>query len=250
MDALAAEFPVIRRPGDACLYLSLPDAYESLLRGLTSHGRQRERRQVRRANKDFRVQLTILDTAESVRAAFPTVVSLNLSARGMHGQHGPFDDANYAGFHREVIERLLTDQIARLYLLSFDEKPVAFQYGYVFHHKYYDFQNGFDAGLKDYSPGAVLLQLIFEHLISQGVTEFDFLRGDESYKNSFATERRRAETALVCRRIGRAYAARWLRSNILSPMRCRVKKWLVRQHVTPVQTPAANRRQSSPRRGL
>ena len=222
-DALARKFPTIRRPGVVCPYLSLPGNYEMLLRGLTSHGRQRKRRQLRKARKDFRVKLTLLDTVAAVRSAFPTVLALSTSARGMHGQRSPFANAEYAGFHREVIELLLPEQVAKLYLLCFDDKPVAFQYGYQLLGKYYDFQNGFDLLLGEYSPGAVLLQLILEHLIAQGVTEFDFLRGEEAYKNSFATGQRCTENISVFRRVNRAYVAHWLRSNIVAPVKRRLR---------------------------
>ena len=136
-----------------------------------------------------------------------------------HGQASPFANRSYAGFHQEVIEQLAPEGIARLYLLAFDGRPVAFQYGFLYREKYYDFQNGFDARIREHSPGDVLLQLILNDLIRQKVKEFDFLRGDESYKAFFADQQRRTESTLVCRRPGAAYLGEWLRTRIASAVR-------------------------------
>jgi CelD/BcsL family acetyltransferase involved in cellulose biosynthesis len=226
MDALGRVFWTIRVPGAVCPMLELPESFDLLLKRLSHHGRQREKGKLRKARKAFRVGLRSVERQDELEAAFGAIVELHQSARVLHGEQSPFADQTYAAFHREIIETLLPKGLARLYLLLFNDKPVAFQYGYVYGGKYYAFQVGFDSSAAAYSPGAVLFQLVFDELIRQGVREFDFLRGQESYKNNFAACERRTETALICRRAAPIYAYEWVRSRIVYPLRGRAKKWL------------------------
>lgn len=225
-EALAKERPMLRLPGMACPYLDLPDSYESFLERLGRHGHKRECQRVRKAVKTFRVELELIDNVNRFHDVFPQIVELNRSSRALHGDLGPFDNTRYAGFHREVIESLLPCGVSQIYLLRFDGKPVAFQYGYLDREKYYDFQNGFDSRLKTYSPGAVLLQLIIQHLIAGGVKEFDFLRGDESYKDLYATCRRCTVNFHVFRRKSAMLASRLLRHGLVPRLRRLVRRCL------------------------
>jgi CelD/BcsL family acetyltransferase involved in cellulose biosynthesis len=225
MDDLGRIFWTIRVPGDVCPMFDLPESSDLLMNRLSHHGRQREKGRLRKARKNFRVELHTVERPDELETAFPTLVEMHRSSRALHGQQSPFDDRTYAAFHREIIRTLLPQGLARLYLLLFDDKPVAFQYGYVYGGKYYVFQVGFDSEAADYSPGAVLLQLVVDDLIRQGLREFDFLRGEESYKNYYATGQRRTQTALICRRAAPVYAYEWVRSRIIYPLRGRAKKW-------------------------
>ena len=137
-----------------CPCFDLPESFDLLMRRLSHHGRQREKGKLRKARKDFRVELHAVDSAAELHAVFPTLVDMHRSSRALHGESSPFTDHAYAAFHREVIETLLPDGLAKLYLLTFDDKPAAFLYGYVFNGKYYAFQVGFDSGMGNYSPGA------------------------------------------------------------------------------------------------
>ncbi len=226
--ALRRQRPMIQSLGEACPYLELPDSYEAFLERLGHHGRKRERKKLRKAEEAFGVELDLLGSVDRFRDAFPRMVELNRASRALHNQRGPFDNAQYAGFHREVIESLLPCGVARIYLLQFDGKPVAFQYGYLYGRKYYAFQNGFDSSLQEYSPGAVLFQLIFQHLVAGGVKEFDFLRGGESYKDLYATCRRSTADFHVFRRAYAMLATRAIRHGLLP----RVKRF-VRRFVRP-----------------
>ncbi|MBN2580010.1 MAG: GNAT family N-acetyltransferase [Pirellulales bacterium] len=226
IDALARDGPTIRVPGVVCPWFDLPESMDLLMRRLSGHRRKRERRRLEKARRDFRVELHAVESAEEVRAVFPAVVELHRSSRGLRGESSPFANPAYVGFQQEAIETLLPKGLAQLYLLQFNGQSVAFQIGYQFHGKYYGFQTGFDAAKSIYSPGALLLHLFFEVLILRGIREFDFLRGEESYKNIFCNAERRTETSLVCRRAARTYAVHWIHTHVVSSVRRRAKRWL------------------------
>jgi phosphopantothenate synthetase len=66
--------------------------------------------------------------------------------------------------------------------------------------------------------------MVFQHLISQGAIEFDYLRGEESYKKFFANAERRTETTFVYRRRGILYLNGWLQSRVMRRLRHWVKR--------------------------
>lgn len=119
---------------------------------------------------------------------------------------------------------MILQGIAKIYILSFHGSPVGFLYGFLCHDKYYAFQTGFDSAFQRYSPGDVLYQMVFQHLISQGAIEFDYLRGEESYKKFFANAERRTETTFVYRRRGILYLNGWLQSRVMRRLRHWVKR--------------------------
>jgi len=218
VDALCRRFPSVSRNGEICPYLRLPESYESLLARVSANRRKQERRRLRRVQREFEVRLDVLESPAEVEAFFPTLVQLNRSSRGRLGEVSPFAGRQYAGFHREVIAKLLPESVARLFVLRFDGNPVAFQYGFAFHGRYGYFQSGFDCRWAHWGPGGVLFQLVFLRLIEEGIREFDFLRGDEAYKTHFADMTRRTTTTVVFRRGGAAYRARVAWERAVRPL--------------------------------
>ncbi len=157
------------------------------------------------------------------------MVRLSVSSKG---NSSPFLKPEYSGFHREACEQLSENSLVRLYVLHFRGAPAAFLYGLTYQNKFYAFQTGYDGSTDAYSPGNIVFQMVYEHLIAEQMEEFDYLRGGEEYKNQFGDLRRNTETTLIFRGFGVAYAAQWIRSNIISPVRHRARHWLVRRHVT------------------
>ena len=83
----------------------------------------------------------------------------------------------------------------RVYLLLFRGAPVAFLYRFASQSKFYAFQTGYDSNMEAYSPGDIVFQMVYEHLVGEQMKELTYLRGGESYKDQFGDmppSRRRA----------------------------------------------------------
>jgi CelD/BcsL family acetyltransferase involved in cellulose biosynthesis len=204
---LASRFPTVGSPGAVCPYLPLPATYDDFLMSLSGHGRQRERRLLRGARKQFDVRLEVIDDPAQLGLAFDDVIRLHTSARSRKDEPSPFAQRDYAEFHRAIMKRFLANGWLQLSFLRLDGARAAFQYGFLHRGRYYDFQNGFDAAFQKHNPGDVLLQLVFAAVIEAGAREFDFLRGEHAYKRKFARQVRETRTLLVTRRRGLVYAA-------------------------------------------
>lgn len=90
-------------------------------------------------------------------------------------------------------------QEGHLYLarLVCNDVPVAALYGYFLGGRIFGYQTGFDAGWADRGVGAVLQGFVFEDAINRlHASEYDFLRGNEPYKYTWA--KRERVTRRIC----------------------------------------------------
>jgi CelD/BcsL family acetyltransferase involved in cellulose biosynthesis len=62
------------------------------------------------------------------------------------------------------------------------------------------YQSGFDPYWSNFSVGSVLLQIIIEKAFNKNLEEFDFLKGDEEYKKTWANRERKQYRIVVYRK--------------------------------------------------
>lgn len=76
----------------------------------------------------------------------------------------------------------------RSYVLYVDDKPIAFQAGYLHRHTYYAHNTGYDPEWREAHAGRFLLTEIFKDLLAddEAVETFDFLWGDGLLKSRLA----------------------------------------------------------------
>jgi CelD/BcsL family acetyltransferase involved in cellulose biosynthesis len=77
---------------------------------------------------------------------------------------------------------LLADVGASIDLLSVAGRPVAAAFGIADRNAYYLYNSAYDPALAEAAPGIVLLTSLIERSILDGLSRFDFLKGDERYK--------------------------------------------------------------------
>jgi CelD/BcsL family acetyltransferase involved in cellulose biosynthesis len=88
----------------------------------------------------------------------------------------------------QKLEDMARRGFLRSYVLRCGNTPCAFVIGYQGHGVYHYWEVGYDERFSIHSPGTVLLYLLLEDLFSTDRPRtFDFGRGDEAYKQRFAT---------------------------------------------------------------
>ncbi len=78
------------------------------------------------------------------------------------------------------------------------------------------YSTGYDSAWSKYGPGRRIMAAAIRSAIEEGATEFDFLRGDEAYKEAWAT-RSRLDQRVVLPRSARGrmlWAMRSLRAGL------------------------------------
>lgn len=199
VDSLGARCLVETEMGESCYYHSLPSHYDQFLERLSNKRRKRLRQIQRGAEKQFTISLRTYDKPDQVERGLKIILEIyNRSSRGTSGQ-GAWKRSDYFGFHAEVATAFASLGRLRLLILEFDSQPVAFLYGYIYGGKFWFYQTAFHLNYAPYSPGSLILQAAIRRAIEDGLIEFDYLRGDESYKFHFANLERHQKRVFVFR---------------------------------------------------
>lgn len=78
-----------------------------------------------------------------------------------------------------------------IYILNINQKPIAYEYGFVYEKRFESWRSGFDTNTpQQISVGKLLAMKVIETCIREGYDEIDFLRGDEAYKLEWKPERK------------------------------------------------------------
>ena len=194
VDALCKGTQYDIRQSDISPHIKFSGDYESFFSGLNPRRRESVRKKNKKVLKNFQVRLICHQSEDKVREAFAIMFEIfSKATRGKDKIQG-FMRKDYLGFHQDVASAIAKKGWLRIYLLYFNDRPVAYIYGYVFNNVFWYYQTAFDLTFKDHSPGAVILQMVIKSVIEEGVQEFDFLRGDEDYKFYLSNGHRQLST--------------------------------------------------------
>jgi CelD/BcsL family acetyltransferase involved in cellulose biosynthesis len=100
-------------------------------------------------------------------------------------------------FHRDATQLLAERGRLRMYTMKVGGQAVASVYGILHRDSFIYFQSGYDPAWRNRSVGLVLVGETFRDAIEAGLTEYDFLRGTESYKSDWTTHQRRTVSVRV-----------------------------------------------------
>ncbi len=100
-------------------------------------------------------------------------------------------------FHRDATQFLAERGRLRLYTMKVGGQAVASVYGILHRDTFIYFQSGYDPQWRSRSVGLVLVGETFKDAIESGLTEYDFLRGTETYKSDWTTKQRRTVAVRV-----------------------------------------------------
>jgi len=193
-EAMARGFALLQnRATQVCPYLSLPECVASLYDGLSKKLSYNVRRSIRQLHKlGFKMQEVTAD--DDYPRAFQEMVRLHNLRWQAVSLPGNFSNIRILDFHRLLLSLKTANWQPRFFLLTNEGKNIAALYAFLYRDKLIYYQSGYDPSYDRYSPGMALMALIIEHAIGQHLREFDFLRGDESYKWKWTREYRRTMT--------------------------------------------------------
>jgi len=85
-------------------------------------------------------------------------------------------------FYSMLAERTAKAGWLRIYILSLDNKPIAYDFSLLFENRYFMLKTSYDEAFGKLSPGVVLRWYVVEDLFKIGCAEHNFLWGKEPYK--------------------------------------------------------------------
>jgi CelD/BcsL family acetyltransferase involved in cellulose biosynthesis len=168
---------------ERCPILALPPTWDEYLASLSGKDRHELRRKIRKLEREL-PDVTVRSHAGADRWDDELGRFLDLHRLSKAGK-ARFMDERMERFFRDVTRALAARGWARLWFLESAGVPVAsflcFEYGDTIGL----YNSGFDPAHARLAPGIVLLAHVIREAIERGVPVFDFLRGEESYKQDF-----------------------------------------------------------------
>lgn len=191
-----------------CPYVRAEGTLADHLARLSAKHRGNLKRQRRALSDDPQVTLERVTSPEAAAAAVERVLALHGQRFTSRGERSAFAGPSVAAFHRRLAPAMAAKGRLRVLEVRIGGRLAASQYAFVFGGRWLHFQGGFDPAFARRSPGTALTMIALEDdVFGGGLTEYDFLDGDEAYKLALATGVRRLYDLEVRRPTLRARAA-------------------------------------------
>jgi CelD/BcsL family acetyltransferase involved in cellulose biosynthesis len=167
--------------------------WEEFLSTRSRNVREKVRRSARKLETAHAVSYRLAEDPDGLGADFDQLIRLH---RLRWGSEGPLCQERIAAFHRDLAGELLAKGWLRLWLMELDGEAAAAWYGYRFERTESFYQGGRDPRFDRLSVGFLMLTWTIKAAFDDGLERYAFLRGDEPYKDRFASAGDGLETRL------------------------------------------------------
>jgi CelD/BcsL family acetyltransferase involved in cellulose biosynthesis len=184
-------------PQEPCPSLVLPENWEALLKLLGKKMRSNlgyYDRLLLRTFPDAQYELADSTTLQEGMTALFDLHQRRWHARWLPGVLG---NPRVQAFHRELAHCFLERGWLRLHLLRAEGRVRAVLYCFACGGRTFYYLGGFEPEMGKYSIGTLLNARAIQTAVSEQCTEFDFLRGNESYKYRWQPEVRLNQQVLL-----------------------------------------------------
>lgn len=161
-------------------YISLPSSWDQFLINLRKKDRHELKRKFRRLENSGEISYTLFDNQTG---DLDTALDhfLNLMAQSKE-EKAVFLNEERKHFLRILTRSMSQKNMLRLFFLEIDGVKVSTTMSFAHNNKLYLYNSGYDQEYRSLSIGLLLKAQNIRYAIEAGFTEFDFLRGNESYK--------------------------------------------------------------------
>lgn len=168
-------------PSSTCPVLQLPTTNDELQRRLPSRVRRKLRMVTHRLERSGNFEYVSANPT-TTGALMEALFKLHEQRWNAQDQPGVLAAPRLRSFHDEVAAGMMSKGKLRLYALRVNGDDAAVFYGFAHAGRMYSYLTGIDPSAGYYSPGTNLLHHVIGEAISEGIQEFDMLRGEEAYK--------------------------------------------------------------------
>ncbi len=198
LDGLFEDDPLARAlpgatvtPRYLCPFVATSGSFEAYLAGRPAGAGAQLRRRLRWLERQPGFALEELRAPGEVARGIEVLIRLHRARWALEGGSEAIDGRRVENLHRDAAAGLARAGWARVWQLSACGAPRAVLYGFRHGSRVAFYQAGHEPAWRPRSVGTVLLGHVLERCFDEGVAEFDFLRGSESYKQTWATGARR-----------------------------------------------------------
>ena len=183
--AQANGFSAQEELAEVCPVIALPDNFDTYLDQLDSKQRREVQRKLRRA-AGADAQLVIVGPEDDLAQAVDDFLAL--LQRSTFEKRDWLNDGRRAVFH-EIAHSCLADGTLQLLFMEVNQQKAAGLFNFDYKNRIWVYNSGLDPeAFGALSLGVVLTAKAIEHAVENGRAEFDFLRGNETYKYRFGAQ--------------------------------------------------------------
>jgi CelD/BcsL family acetyltransferase involved in cellulose biosynthesis len=170
---------------------NLTNGFDNYLSRLTTSRRSRYRRLLRQAQR-LNVKLSIPCEVHERKALLRSIIALHQKDWQERGQPGAFHSRKKMQFHEELLDLLINNPAPILAGLYQHGKLLYGIYGFQCKGAFEFYQSAFDRATQTNikTPGILAHLLLMQELNARGVALYDFLSGDQRYKQELSTQTR------------------------------------------------------------
>jgi CelD/BcsL family acetyltransferase involved in cellulose biosynthesis len=170
---------VVCQKEDISYELDLPADWEGYFPLLTTKQRHEVRRKLRRLLEAGKVDYRCPIVKEDIHNLMDTFLRLfTLSRKEKAG----FMSKEMEDFFRTLAETTAQAGLLRIGILELEAKPVAITMGFDYNNTVYLYNSAYDPEYQSLSVGVLSKVLCIKESIQEGKKKFDFLKGNEVYK--------------------------------------------------------------------
>ena len=172
-------------------------SWDEFLASRSSNFRQQVRRRERNLARRHELRFRLTEHQDTFDEDFATLGRLHTARWGKDAPNA------FAGgdqpFHRDFAALALERGWLRLWTMELDGRPAACWHGLRFGGVEWYYQAGRDPAFDSEAVGFVLLAHTVREAMADGMTAYNFLRGDESYKDRYGPTPERVRTSVAGR---------------------------------------------------
>jgi CelD/BcsL family acetyltransferase involved in cellulose biosynthesis len=162
-------------------YIPFTETWEQYHGRLSKNLKHNYKRRFRRAKEIGEVTIERYSGNELSWEHFQTIFKINENSNFPE----LYQSSENQAFHRDLFELMRGRNWIQIEILSIGNKPIAFQYGFLYNERYEDWRGGIDKDYEFIAPGKLLMMQSLESRFRTGFRENDFLRGKQSYKTDW-----------------------------------------------------------------
>ncbi len=164
---------------DVSAEMDLPGTFEGYLEVLNTKQRHEVRRKLRRLHEAGKIEYRLLNGGNDLNGSLDKFMRLFSLARD---EKARFMTLEMESFFRSLAAKMAAAGLLRMGQLDFDGQPVAMVMCFDYNDSIYLYNSGFDGQYDSLSVGLLSKVFCIEESIQQGKKRFEFLKGNEIYK--------------------------------------------------------------------
>ena len=175
-------YKVISKKYESAPFLSLNENLETFIASRSRNFRSNLKRKEKKLKSAGDLTLNIYSKLYEVEKALEEIFRIEKRSWKVMEGSAMTSDKNKKKLYSILAMKCAENGWLRIYILSIDGKPIAFDYGLLFKKRYSMLKTSYDENFKKLSPGVVLRWYVIKDLFKIKSIEHDFLWGSEPYK--------------------------------------------------------------------